>query len=113
MLLVISISILPLSLFHHHDSLKSNYCDNSFRQNEKHSVENETALFTIHAESGYEECLFCTWQMGARLTYVIPEIVAFLPDFVKSRLFEPLSTSVEVLVVTDIPNKGPPDFLLS
>lgn len=112
MLLVITVSILPLGLFHHHDSGKRVSCENSYTQPKTISNNQAVVLITIQPVNEHEDCLFCNWQMGTKLTYVIPEIVVFLPDFVKSKLSESHLTSVEILAFTDIPNKGPPAFLL-
>lgn len=112
MLLVITVSILPLGLFHHHDSGKRVSCENSFTQAKTISNKQAIVLITVQPVNEHEDCLFCNWQMGAKLTYIIPEIVVFLPDYVKSWLSEAQLTSLEVLAVADIPNKGPPVFLL-
>ena len=111
MLLAISVTFLPLSLFHHHASDKI-VCHTYDYKPANDILQNEKAGFSnLTEENNFEECLFCTWQLGARLTYVIPEVVFFLPDFVKNRLSDFHLMAVEVFAVAAIPNKGPPAFL--
>jgi hypothetical protein len=112
MLLVTSISILPLNLFHHHHFTNKVHCVNVSSWTDISSAQKENVLLKAQPENKYEDCLFCTWQLGAKLTYIIPEVVIFLPDFVKNRLAEFHLATVEALALAAIPNKGPPAFLL-
>lgn len=112
LVLLISVSILPLSLFHHHSSSNIIICENSFSIYGKASGQKELVSFKILHENKYEECLFCAWHSVAKLTFLPPEVETSQPDFVKSKQIDFQLTTVELFAAILIPNKGPPAFLL-
>jgi len=114
MLLLVLVTILPFNLFHHHASEISVCCEiNSFTPNNNSNHNTDFSFQEFKDLNTVENCLFCAWQLGAKLAYVVPEVVSFLPDFIKNELVEFQLTTVEVFADAAIPNKGPPTFLFS
>lgn len=114
LLLLVSATFLPFSLFHNHSSDKLVCHTYNCKPLENDALQDEKAGFShLKQENILEECLFCAWQLGVRLTYVIPEISIFLPDFNNSGLTEQYLSSIDFLTVANIINKGPPTFLPS
>lgn len=112
LVLLISVSILPLNLFHNHSSSNFVLCEKACNLSDKISGQNELVSFKTENENKHEECLFCAWQIGAKLTYVLPKSEVSQEDFVKNKFTDFQLTTVEFLTAFLIPNKGPPDFLL-
>jgi hypothetical protein len=114
LLLLISVTILPFNLFHHHSKESKVCCASGSCEVVFYSTtEADFTFIEIKETNPVENCLYCAWQIegGARIVYLASQIDVFLPDLSSMGLPEFYITGAVLRTILHVPNKGPPAFL--